>query len=652
MENSNNTDLVPKNLSSDFSLFKRKLEQLPENLRETYRETRKLLEGEMKLENLRSDDVERDKFYRLFADFIEDSNLVKMLYQNLLEEYFQLGIFFQDDYSELKTNASEKIEKLIRAGKWDGLENSANRANFRFEMLNLIRAKVHEKSVERGKNGERIAAVCFSGGGIRSATFGLGVLQGLAKHNLLSKFDYISTVSGGGYIGSWLSAWIHRIDENKTDFTNEKAQKVEKKLILQTADLPEPPEITHLRSYSNYMSPRPGLFSADTWTLVAVYLRNLLLNWTVFVPLIAAFLILPKMFVTFIGLNYSGFWQYVLLGLAIIGGVGGVLNINAMRPSFKKYSWVDQTYKTDNIGIIKSVEAKVLGWVLVWLIVLAFCISTFWAWNRGSFHTPFSQWIGSLLNTQNLTLIDLILFSELLFLGGYFLAWAFMLRKFIRVSRREKKKAKKQTDKSLWGKFKHLYRVYLAEPVASVVSGAVGGALLYLVVKNLLWMSSGLYEIFGNRVVDEVTPKFFVCFGAPLFLLVFLLAATLFIGLAVRFTDDEDREWMARLGAWVLMVIIGWSVISTAVIFGPRIFELPWKGSLFASVGGLSGLLTLILGFSNKTSAKEDDQPKNKKSFLMWFAPAVAAPIFVLFLVVLISSATNALTENVQIFKR
>ena len=53
-------------------------------------------------------------------------------------------------------------------------------------------------------------ALCLSGGGIRSATFALGVLQGLARLSLLKQFDYLSTVSGGGYIGSWLTAWIHR----------------------------------------------------------------------------------------------------------------------------------------------------------------------------------------------------------------------------------------------------------------------------------------------------------------------------------------------------------------------------------------------------------------------------------------------------------
>ena len=51
-------------------------------------------------------------------------------------------------------------------------------------------------------------ALCLSGGGIRSATFALGLVQGLASRGLLGDFHYLSTVSGGGYLGSWLSAWI------------------------------------------------------------------------------------------------------------------------------------------------------------------------------------------------------------------------------------------------------------------------------------------------------------------------------------------------------------------------------------------------------------------------------------------------------------
>ncbi|MGC5702120.1 hypothetical protein J4P02_18135 [Pseudomonas sp. NFXW11] len=66
-------------------------------------------------------------------------------------------------------------------------------------------------------------ALALSGGGIRSATFCLGVLQAMARapapdaspqpsteagseQSLLSRIDYLSTVSGGGYIGSFFSS--------------------------------------------------------------------------------------------------------------------------------------------------------------------------------------------------------------------------------------------------------------------------------------------------------------------------------------------------------------------------------------------------------------------------------------------------------------
>ena len=53
----------------------------------------------------------------------------------------------------------------------------------------------------RGKSSDAPwLGLALSGGGIRSATFCLGALQALAARDLLRKFDYISSVSGGGYI--------------------------------------------------------------------------------------------------------------------------------------------------------------------------------------------------------------------------------------------------------------------------------------------------------------------------------------------------------------------------------------------------------------------------------------------------------------------
>ena len=47
----------------------------------------------------------------------------------------------------------------------------------------------------------RLTGLAFSGGGIRSASFGLGVLQALVAGKSLPTFGYLSTVSGGGYLG-------------------------------------------------------------------------------------------------------------------------------------------------------------------------------------------------------------------------------------------------------------------------------------------------------------------------------------------------------------------------------------------------------------------------------------------------------------------
>lgn len=70
--------------------------------------------------------------------------------------------------------------------------------------------------LRRGEHGELapddLTGIALSGGGMRSAIFALGVLQALARHDLLRRFDYLSTVSGSGYIGAsltWLtSSWV------------------------------------------------------------------------------------------------------------------------------------------------------------------------------------------------------------------------------------------------------------------------------------------------------------------------------------------------------------------------------------------------------------------------------------------------------------
>lgn len=136
----------------------------------------------------------------------------------------------------------------------------------------------------------QLTGICFSGGGIRSATFNLGVLQGLAAADRLNSFDYLSTVSGGGYIHQFLASWI----------SCEDIEKVKQQL----QPLPGPPStrefspepLRWLRRYSNYLTPRAGLFTADTWVAFAIWMRNTFLNQIVLISSLLLVLLLPHFY--------------------------------------------------------------------------------------------------------------------------------------------------------------------------------------------------------------------------------------------------------------------------------------------------------------------------------------------------------------------
>jgi Patatin-like phospholipase len=144
---------------------------------------------------------------------------------------------------------------------------------------------------------EKRTALCISGGGIRSATFGLGILQGLARCGLLEKFHYLSTVSGGGYIGSWLSAWIKNDPNGIRGVVGELKRRPDSTLN------PEPQPVRHLREFSNYLAPRTGLTSVDFWTLITTFIRNMFLNWLVLISWLAAAMMIPRLYLAAINLQ-------------------------------------------------------------------------------------------------------------------------------------------------------------------------------------------------------------------------------------------------------------------------------------------------------------------------------------------------------------
>jgi hypothetical protein len=147
-----------------------------------------------------------------------------------------------------------------------------------------------------------LVGLAFSGGGIRSATINLGVLEALAEFGLIKRLDYLSTVSGGGFIGGWLSTWIKREGDIENVELQLRASRVDQSWATRIGDndqelkqgIPlegEPEPIFHLRRYTSYLAPRTGVFSVDSWVLGAIYCRNFLLNQFILLPALLAVLL-------------------------------------------------------------------------------------------------------------------------------------------------------------------------------------------------------------------------------------------------------------------------------------------------------------------------------------------------------------------------
>jgi hypothetical protein len=167
----------------------------------------------------------------------------------------------------------------------------------------------------------------------------------------------------------------------------------------------------------------------------------------------------------------------------------------------------------------------------------------------------------------------------------------------------------------------------------------------------ILW-SGGLGGLFLWSVLAE-TPsdipvsafaEWYAVFSLAGFLTMFLLTATIFIGVASRYTDDHDREWWGRAGAWVLITCISWTGLSALVVFGPGL--LSYTPGLITSLGGLSGVISLFLGFSSRTTATGKAK-LTMMDVILDRAVRFAAPVFIACLLIVMTLITSLLMKGV-----
>jgi hypothetical protein len=452
--------------------------------------------------------------------------------------------------------------------------------------------------------------LAFSGGGIRSATFNLGILQGLAKANLLDKIHYISTVSGGGYIGGWLISWIKHHDKRTDDRSKPGTDLVQTQLgdfkpgYTKKGFVAEPEEISFLRDYSNYMTPRLGIFGADTWAAIATYLRNVLLNQLILIGFLGAIVMLPLCILTSshsisarwscLHNGYQGVWiTGILAGFFLVLGVCWA-------------SWQSErsTYTVEEAPATAG-QNFVLGFVVVPLFLSAtFTMTTLWL-------APSSD--ATALSWQYWVLIGAGIYAVPHVVGMFFRWWA----------------AATSHDKTAKVSAKQWFFI----PATAAVAGGIGGFLLEQIYKLIAY-----WKPLGHGFAHALT------WGPAIFVGAFLLVGGLHIGLLKILIQNGEQEWWGRAGGLLMLICIGWSGLFALTIFVPWLFAtqdewIKTKVGAF-SVWALTTAAGVISGKSSKTSGKG-----NRNSALEIVA-LVSPYVFIVGLLVLLSSGVYWLAEN------
>jgi hypothetical protein len=315
--------------------------------------------------------------------------------------------------------------------------------------------------IMRPSAGSNVVGLALSGGGIRSASFCLGALQALDKANVIKRIDYLSTVSGGGYIGSSLSA---AMTHSRGEFP-----------FRSTLTQDEPYPVQHLRNHSNYLFPRGSI---NIFYNVAIYLRGLLANgllilpWLLFAAAITIFA-KPTSDSLHSSLDHvpeafaSDYFSLTLITVCIFGIL--LLTWGIWR-SLQMSGWAAE---------IGSPWTLVSALILLVLLVLAFCelqplvLDGIFksANNQDGVLAGFANWLKGLAAV-------LAPFSAVI---------AFFSRQFGRLLKEGK-------EKPSWGAF---------------ISRAVGRAAVYVAgaaIPFLLWMAY-LYLAFGG--IKDLDPSYY-----------------------------------------------------------------------------------------------------------------------------------------------
>jgi len=475
----------------------------------------------------------------------------------------RLKALFAPGETPLRSEADMLIEEylLVTGTKREALglperpaggDESEAFAAWQTQALQALRQHLHSQPPDK-----RLSALCLSGGGIRSATFSLGVLQSLAESERLGDFRYLSTVSGGGYIGAFLGNWLRLTGWAMPQAMRVLAGSVRGRApgapALPAQDPRDPPSadpVSSLRAYSNYLSPVSGI-SGDFVGLLGTFLRNLLLNWCVWLPLIAAALLLPRAYVQLILLEPADpvGWPLALALVALAAIVVGIAFVAADLPSDPLL--VGEQAPPDGF----------MRWYFLPTVFAAIVLAMVGAWI-GAPSKALMRWVVGLGAGANLV--------------GLMIGLSWRARRGVSPLANE--------------------RALLV--AMALLFGAAEGWMLWLLVSS------------GERHAGhpDAAALLYAVVSVPALLGLFWLATTLYAGVLRRFSSEEEREWWARASGWWLIAAVGWLACFGLVVYlAPLVLSaiglaLPAPAQLGAG-GAVLGALTSAIGYWSKSGA-------------------------------------------------
>lgn len=238
------------------------------------------------------------------------------------------------------------------------------------------------KKYREDYDAKHIKGIALSGGGIRSASFCLGVMQGLAANDLLKKFDYLSTVSGGGYLGgslSWLWSGLWKDKPSSSpdfgvgseDFPygteGRKFDTDKESLNRKQASL-----LRHLRQHGKYLTPGKGI---TILSFVSIVLRSIVMGFVSILLLSSfAFSLMYLLHMLKPTDSTSAFFSFagglVLLAYLILHGFY-MLNVGAHKKSgdalqaYQQRRWFESLMPR----LLKIFLLFLLFWLIHWVYI-------------------------------------------------------------------------------------------------------------------------------------------------------------------------------------------------------------------------------------------------------------------------------------------